>query len=309
MSAQGTVDGCCDRDVTKVVLPVRSREFCTKRSGVLEWGVGSGEWGGEGTTLCWRLHCHRPIILFHDTDTAWPELTSSRDDTTSNGMRQKLSTMLHSVQHLVPYELRREWTGTSPKPKHFLTDYRNAKLPADGKKISFIFRVLSYETFREVISFRHQLYGKVWGSGCRDPRFLDLGTSWRWVVNFPPGKSHRYLLDRRPGGRQSRSGRVDFWPCRDSNSKPVASCYTDCAVTSSAVGIRNECVLMHNDGDLYPTKETDPDSNTLYSKTLKIICNIFAGYFTTLSVRQMNAELARTWKKAMLPRYCSNNCS
>jgi hypothetical protein len=24
------------------------------------------------------------------------------------------------------------------------------------------------------------------GSGCIDPRFLDLGTSWSWVVNFTP---------------------------------------------------------------------------------------------------------------------------
>jgi hypothetical protein len=26
----------------------------------------------------------------------------------------------------------------------------------------------------------------VWGNGCIDPHFLDLGTSWRWVVNFTP---------------------------------------------------------------------------------------------------------------------------
>jgi hypothetical protein len=26
----------------------------------------------------------------------------------------------------------------------------------------------------------------VWGSGGIDPRFLDLGTSWRWVVSFTP---------------------------------------------------------------------------------------------------------------------------
>jgi hypothetical protein len=35
----------------------------------------------------------------------------------------------------------------------------------------------------------------VWGSGCIDPHFLDLGTSWRLVVSFttqllyPRGKS------------------------------------------------------------------------------------------------------------------------
>jgi hypothetical protein len=46
----------------------------------------------------------------------------------------------------------------------------------------------------------------VWGSGCIDPHFLDLDTSWRWVVRFTPrllyprGKSHRYPLDRRLSG-------------------------------------------------------------------------------------------------------------
>jgi hypothetical protein len=52
----------------------------------------------------------------------------------------------------------------------------------------------------------------VWGSGCIDPHFLDLGTSWRWVVSFTPlppypkGKSPRYPLERRLGGPQSWSG-------------------------------------------------------------------------------------------------------
>jgi hypothetical protein len=43
--------------------------------------------------------------------------------------------------------------------------------------------------------------------------FLDLGTSWRWVVSFTPrpfyplGNSPRYPLDRRLGGPHSWSGR------------------------------------------------------------------------------------------------------
>jgi hypothetical protein len=52
----------------------------------------------------------------------------------------------------------------------------------------------------------------VWGSGCIDPHFLDLGTSWRWVVSFTPRPLYpcgepRYLLDWRLGRPQSRSGR------------------------------------------------------------------------------------------------------
>jgi hypothetical protein len=73
-----------------------------------------------------------------------------------------------------------------------------------------------------------------WGSGGIDSRILDLGTRWRWVVSFTPqGKSPWYLLDRRLGGSQSRSGRSG----EEKNSEPlpgleppiiqpVAQCYT-----------------------------------------------------------------------------------
>jgi hypothetical protein len=47
------------------------------------------------------------------------------------------------------------------------------------------------------------------GSGCIDPHFLELGTSW-WVVNFmlrslyPRGKNPRYPLDRRLDNMEKR---------------------------------------------------------------------------------------------------------
>jgi hypothetical protein len=47
-------------------------------------------------------------------------------------------------------------------------------------------------------------------STCIEPNFLDLGTSWRWVVSFTPqplchqGKSPLYPLDWRLGGPQNR---------------------------------------------------------------------------------------------------------
>jgi hypothetical protein len=59
------------------------------------------------------------------------------------------------------------------------------------------------------VKLRHE---GVRGSGCIDPHFLDLCTSWRWVVSFTPltpysrENSPRYPLDRRLGGPQSRSG-------------------------------------------------------------------------------------------------------
>jgi hypothetical protein len=92
-------------------------------------------------------------------------------------------------------------------------------------------------------SWNHHHEG-VWGSGCIDPYFLDLGISWR-VVSFMPrplyprGKSPRYPLDRRLAEPQSRSGRRGeekiLDPTPDSNSdplvvQPVTSRYTDCAI-------------------------------------------------------------------------------
>jgi hypothetical protein len=85
------------------------------------------------------------------------------------------------------------------------------------------------------------------GGGCIDPRYRDLGTSWRWVVNFTP----RPLYSRRksspvPIGQEVFRAPESFrplwrsessWAYRDSNSgpsvvQPVASRYTDCAVPS-----------------------------------------------------------------------------
>jgi hypothetical protein len=74
------------------------------------------------------------------------------------------------------------------------------------------------------------------GGGCIDPRFLNFGTSWRWVVSFtlrplyPRGSSPRYPLDRWPGRFQSRPGRYGKVEILDSSSGPlvvlpVASCY------------------------------------------------------------------------------------
>jgi hypothetical protein len=52
----------------------------------------------------------------------------------------------------------------------------------------------------------------VWGSGCIDLRFLDLGTSWRRAVSFTPlplyprGEIPLNPLDRGLGGSQIRPG-------------------------------------------------------------------------------------------------------
>jgi hypothetical protein len=54
---------------------------------------------------------------------------------------------------------------------------------------------------------------KAYGSGCIGPHFLDLFTSWRWVVKITPRplypweRATRYPLDKRLGEPRSRSVR------------------------------------------------------------------------------------------------------
>jgi hypothetical protein len=61
-----------------------------------------------------------------------------------------------------------------------------------------------------------------WGSGGVAPRILDLGSRWKWVVSFTPGrfipqgKSPWYPFDRKLGGPQSQSGRGG----EEKNSQP-----------------------------------------------------------------------------------------
>jgi hypothetical protein len=71
---------------------------------------------------------------------------------------------------------------------------------------------------------------KAYGSGCIDPHFLDLGTSWRWVVNFTPRPLYSQGKTSEPVWTIWRRG--NYWLYRDSNSDTsvvqlVASRYTD----------------------------------------------------------------------------------
>jgi hypothetical protein len=78
-------------------------------------------------------------------------------------------------------------------------------------------------------------------SRCVDQRFLGLGTGCRWVVSFTSRPFYtQYPLDRRLGGPQGVCRtwrRENSWLQRDSNSdpsvvQPVASRYTDCAISA-----------------------------------------------------------------------------
>jgi hypothetical protein len=91
-----------------------------------------------------------------------------------------------------------------------INHYRTASLACCAQKTVDI---IPTELFTQVAGKGEALrHGGVWVSGCIDPRFLDLGTSWRWVVSFTPRtlylrrKSLRYPLEKRLGGPQNQSG-------------------------------------------------------------------------------------------------------
>jgi hypothetical protein len=85
----------------------------------------------------------------------------------------------------------------------------------------------------------------VWGNGCIDPYFIDLGTSWRWVVSVTPRPLYlqgeippvpiEYEVGRTPEPVWTPWRRENSSPYRDSNLDPsvvqlVANHYTDYAI-------------------------------------------------------------------------------
>jgi hypothetical protein len=136
----------------------------------------------------------------------------------------------HEGQHLPPSSAK---NYTSAFPSGFMVWRLNTQAQV---KINLSLCLTNY-------ALRHE---DVWGSGCIDPCFLDLGTSWRWVVSFTPwplysrGKSPRYPLDRRLGGPQSRSERhreVKILAPDPSVVQPVASHYTDLATMFNTLAV------------------------------------------------------------------------
>jgi hypothetical protein len=59
----------------------------------------------------------------------------------------------------------------------------------------------------------------VWGSGCIDPRFLDLGTNWRWVVSFTPLPHYHRGKSRYPLGQESGWAPGSTSPCLNDMEK------------------------------------------------------------------------------------------
>jgi hypothetical protein len=102
----------------------------------------------------------------------------------------------------------------NPLPSVFVTIYSKFETSNgigrnDSTQIFLASFLLSVKVKDKVVPVLKYLCTTPWrrmGSGCIDPHFLDLGTSWRWVVSFTPrvlyprGRRSRYPLDRRVDG-------------------------------------------------------------------------------------------------------------
>jgi hypothetical protein len=109
-------------------------------------------------------------------------------------------------------------------------------------------QVLKYGIGKEVKEKKPSVVLVPWrrmGSGCIDPHFLDLGTSWRWVAKFTPRQLHTQGIEPpvriwyEIGWTSEPVWAIwrgeNPWPYRDSNSdpsvvQPVASRYTEYAI-------------------------------------------------------------------------------
>jgi hypothetical protein len=125
------------------------------------------------------------------------------------------------------------------------------------------------------------------GSGCIDPHFIDLGTIWRWVVNFTPrplyprGKSPGYPLDRRLGGPQCRSAALP--PEKQPLVFEGRACLDDveyAATTSNNKGvkswieIKSSTYVITISGFLNPCRGQFPEDKTHQTRSRKLL-NMF----------------------------------
>jgi hypothetical protein len=164
--------------------------------------------------------------------------------------------------------------------KDFINRQDTFCCPASPCQLPSLYCIGKVKSFLCLINYalRHEV---VWGRGCINPHFLDLGTSWRGVVNFtlrplyPRGKSAQHPLDRRLGGPQSWSGQrgENSCPYRDSNYdpsivQPVSSRYIDCAIPTS-VSYTLEIINMtniHGDASIHFRLRQFQDSQWCYGR-------------------------------------------
>jgi hypothetical protein len=100
-------------------------------------------------------------------------------------------------------------SSSRSKKKHYLhlrEHKKEVSLRTRSFKPQSVLDISIFQWFSSIPFSRVYIQMLVWVSGRIDPSLLDLGTRWRWVVNFMPQllytqrKNLQYPLDSRLGG-------------------------------------------------------------------------------------------------------------
>jgi hypothetical protein len=90
-------------------------------------------------------------------------------------LQQSLLSKWHPIHrvHDTPFVLR---CDTNPAVGKTVAEYTDKLTFSVREKVNFSLYLINWALSHE----------GAWGSGCRNPHFLDLCASWRWVTSFTP---------------------------------------------------------------------------------------------------------------------------
>jgi hypothetical protein len=185
--------------MTPVTVATRSKAwtvFAHSKAGI----VGSNL--TRGMDVCVRLFCVSVVLcLRRGLATGWSLVQGVLPHV--NGWMHEENNDTMSETWIVEHKIEKKWEQRLQSVATSLADFSILKMKM----------IRSSETSAYTRSTRRHIPEDGILHSRIDSRFLDFGTSWRWVVSFttrplyPRGKSPQYPLNRRMGGTQSRSGR------------------------------------------------------------------------------------------------------
>jgi hypothetical protein len=80
---------------------------------------------------------------------------------------------------------------------HLASKYTETATSEEVSHIMLILIIYMKVKVKSLCLTKHRTMKTYWGSGCKAPRILDLGTRWRWVVSCTPRPL--YLQGKSPG--------------------------------------------------------------------------------------------------------------